>query len=126
MVAGGDTFINDMMDYCGFENIFSHIETISAISFDDIKEKNTELILLSSEPYPFKEKHKEEIQNELPDIKIKLADGEMFSWYGSRLLKSVDYFQTISSKYVSNSIVIIILFYLNMLLKLVIPYFCKN
>ncbi|MEO6844085.1 MAG: cobalamin-binding protein, partial [Ginsengibacter sp.] len=59
-----------------------------------IKEKNTELILLSSEPYPFKEKHKEEIEKHLPGISIKLTDGEMFSWYGSRLLKSVDYFHS--------------------------------
>jgi hypothetical protein len=50
--------------------------------------------LLSSEPYPFKLKHKEEIQMQLPEIKIKLVDGEMFSWYGSGLLKSVDYFQS--------------------------------
>ncbi|MEP6628698.1 MAG: helical backbone metal receptor, partial [Ginsengibacter sp.] len=75
--------------------IFSHIERYPQISLDDIKNQNSELILLSSEPFPFKEKHKEAMQKELPDMRIKLVDGEMFSWYGSRLLKSVDYFRSI-------------------------------
>ena len=94
MVAGGDTFINDMMGYCGLKNVFADRKRYPAIALDEIKEKNTELILLSSEPYPFKETHKKEIQKYLPEIQVKLTDGEMFSWYGSRLLKSVDYFHS--------------------------------
>ena len=92
MVAGGDTFINDMMRYCGFENIFSNQTRYPEIKLKEIEENHCELILLSSEPYPFKEKHKEEIQKIYPRIKIILADGEMFSWYGNRLLKSANYF----------------------------------
>ncbi|HEY5464158.1 MAG TPA: helical backbone metal receptor [Hanamia sp.] len=92
MVAGGDTFINDMMHYCGLENVFADQKRYPQISLNEIKEKNTELILLSSEPYPFKEKHKEQIQEQVDGIKIELVDGEMFSWYGSRLLKSINYF----------------------------------
>ncbi len=92
MVAGGNTFINNMMHYCGFENVFSNQNRYPQITLEEIKEHNCELILLSSEPYPFKEKHKEEIQQKLPGVKILLTDGEMFSWYGSRLLKATDYF----------------------------------
>ena len=94
MVAAGDTFINDMMPYCGLENIFFEKKRYPQISLEEIREKKCELLLLSSEPYPFKQKHKEEIQKQLPRIKIELVDGEMFSWYGNRLLKSVDYFQS--------------------------------
>lgn len=96
MVAGGNTFINDMMKYCGFENIFSNRNRYPEINLRDIKERNCELIILSSEPYPFKEKHKEELQKIFPGIKIILVDGEMFSWYGSRLLKAADYFTKIN------------------------------
>ena len=96
MVAGSDTFINDMMSHCGFENIFSDTKRYPSISLGELKEKNPEWILLSSEPYPFKEKHKEEIQEQLPGVKILLVDGEMFSWYGSRLLQSAEYFLTFS------------------------------
>lgn len=95
MVAGGGTFINDMMHYCGFENIFANLDRYPQISIEQIKNENGELILLSSEPFPFKEKHKEAMQKELPDMEIKLVDGEMFSWYGSRLLESADYFRAI-------------------------------
>ena len=98
MVAGSDTFINDMMHYCGLENIFSTLKRYPQITLEEIADKNCDLILLSSEPYPFKEKHKEEIQKQFPKIKIELVDGEMFSWYGNRLLKSVDYFQTFLNK----------------------------
>jgi ABC-type Fe3+-hydroxamate transport system substrate-binding protein len=94
MVAGADTFINDMMQYCGLENVYCDQKRYPDIALDEIKQKNVELILLSSEPYPFKEKHKQEMQRLFPKIKIELADGEMFSWYGSRLLKSIEYFQS--------------------------------
>ena len=94
MVAGGDTFINEMMQYCGLENVFADHKRYPKITLEEIKEKKVELILLSSEPYPFKEKHKEEIQKQVGVIKVELVDGEMFSWYGNRLLNSIDYFQT--------------------------------
>ncbi|HEY5369592.1 MAG TPA: helical backbone metal receptor [Hanamia sp.] len=94
MVAGGDTFINNMMSYCGLENVFADQSRYPEIMLDDLSNKGTELILLSSEPYPFKERHIDEIKKHLPGIKIMLADGEMFSWYGSRLLKSAEYFNS--------------------------------
>ncbi|HET7119022.1 MAG TPA: helical backbone metal receptor [Hanamia sp.] len=92
MVAGGDTFINDMMHYCGLKNVFENQKRYPQITLDELQEKNTEVILLSSEPYPFKEKHKEQIQKQMEKTKIELVDGEMFSWYGSRMLKSINYF----------------------------------
>ncbi|HXR83498.1 MAG TPA: helical backbone metal receptor [Hanamia sp.] len=94
MVAAGDTFINNMMGYCALENVFCQQKRYPEITLDEIKERDVELILLSTEPYPFKAKHCEEMQKRFPKIKIELADGEMFSWYGSRLLKSVEYFQS--------------------------------
>jgi hypothetical protein len=50
-----------------------------------------ELVLLSSEPYPFKQKHLDELSKLLPGTKIILANGEMFSWYGSHLLDAPAY-----------------------------------
>ena len=57
------------------------------------------MIFLSTEPYPFKEKDILELKKELPTTQIMLVDGELFSWYGSRLLKSVDYFNSITERY---------------------------
>ena len=113
MVAGGDTFINDLLNRCGFSNIFQHTKRYPEVSInkfsivnaaatvnshisavtDEID--NCELLLLSSEPYPFKQKHIDELQKMLPHTKIMLVDGEMFSWYGSRLRYSAEYFKNL-------------------------------
>ena len=93
MTIGGDTFIHDMLERCGFENIFSHQTRYPVIDINELKEKECELLLLSSEPYPFKQKHIAELQQHLPNTKIILVDGEMFSWYGSRLLQAPAYFK---------------------------------
>lgn len=90
MVAGGDTFTHQMMQHCGFQNVFAQTPRYPEISPDMLSE--TKLILLSSEPYPFKEKHIEEISKFAPRATIHLVDGEMFSWYGSRLLEAPAYF----------------------------------
>jgi hypothetical protein len=59
---------------------------------------NPDYVFLSSEPYPFKEKHRDEWQALLPKAKIKLVDGELFSWYGSRMLHSFDYFRALNEE----------------------------
>lgn len=91
MTVGADTFINFMLDKIGLKNICAAETRYPEISVEKIKELNPDLVLLSSEPYPFKEKHIEELKLLLPDAKILLVDGEMFSWYGSRLLKAPEY-----------------------------------
>ncbi len=102
MVAAGNTFINDMMNCCGLENIFSEQSRYPQITLEQIKEKDCRLLLLSSEPYPFKIKHVKELQDHLPGIRILLTDGEMFSWYGSRLLMAPGYFKSLLNEAVSH------------------------
>ena len=92
ITIGGDTFINNMLQYCGLHNTFEHLNRYPEISIGEIQNTNPQLLLLSSEPYPFREKHMSEFQQLLPNAKIILTDGEMFSWYGSRLLMAPDYF----------------------------------
>jgi ABC-type Fe3+-hydroxamate transport system substrate-binding protein len=93
MAAGHDTFINEMMKLCGFENVFTEKESrYPEVTAEEIIAARPEVILLSSEPYPFKEKHIEEFRSMLPNAKILVVDGEIFSWYGSRLLKAPQYF----------------------------------
>ena len=95
MTIGGDTFINAMMEAAGFENIFKDRTRYPEISIEELQMKNPECILLSSEPFPFKQKHIDELQPQLPGVRIMLADGQMFSWYGSRLIKAPAYFQNL-------------------------------
>jgi len=91
MAAGKNTFIDDILLINGMTNVITQ-ERYPSVTLAELKTLHCELILLSSEPYPFGEKHIEEIQTVIPEAKIILVDGEMFSWYGSRLVKAVQYF----------------------------------
>ncbi len=97
-VAKG-TFIHQMLQQCNFKNLIEDKEyRYPVLEDDEIRDLKPEYIFLSSEPYPFKEKHIDEIRKLSPRSKIVLVDGEMFSWYGSRLLKSVKYFESLISE----------------------------
>lgn len=98
MTIGSDTFIHAMLEAAGFENIFENKLRYPEITLEELSVANCQLLLLSSEPFPFKQKHIEEIQPQLPNTKIILVDGEMFSWYGSRLLKAPYYFQNLQQQ----------------------------
>ena len=93
MAVGAHTFIHDMLNRCGFDNVFSTLSRYPLISEEMLAEARPEYIFLSSEPYPFSGKHFTEFNQICPDAKIKIIDGEMFSWYGSRLIQSASYFQ---------------------------------
>ena len=100
MLAGKDTFIDDMMQHAGFENICNKLMPRYPVfwpgSFElpgDFELLKCQNILLSSEPFPFSKKHVKEFQSLCPEANIQLVDGEMFSWYGSRLIKAPAYFE---------------------------------
>ncbi|WP_209309641.1 hypothetical protein [Tamlana crocina] len=60
---------------------------------DSTPNTEVDLVLLSSEPFPFSEKHISEVQKYFPNANVLLVDGEMFSWYGSRLKEAFGYFK---------------------------------
>lgn len=96
MVAGADTFINQLLKLNCFENVFEDKGRYPIISLEELKQKDDlDLILLSSEPFPFKDEHAFEIGHYTNNAKIFFVDGEYFSWYGSRLLKAFGYFKKI-------------------------------
>jgi ABC-type Fe3+-hydroxamate transport system substrate-binding protein len=98
MTIGGDTFIHDMLHQAGFENIFAGRSRYPETSIEELQAADCRLLLLSSEPYPFQQKHIDELQVLLPNTKILLVDGELFSWYGSRLEKAPAYFQQLQQQ----------------------------
>lgn len=93
MTIGGDTFINNMLQHAGFENVFKDQKRYPITNLEQLKELPFEYLFLSSEPFPFKQKHVDELLELLPNKKITLVDGEIFSWYGSRLIKAPAYFK---------------------------------
>jgi ABC-type Fe3+-hydroxamate transport system substrate-binding protein len=92
MAAGQGTFIDSMLPYAGFQNVLQR-DRYPILTAEELCRLKPETVLLSSEPFPFRSKHVEELQKLLPESRILLVDGECFSWYGSRLLLAADYFE---------------------------------
>lgn len=88
MAVGRDTFIDHILGLNHFESVFADKNRYPEINISNLPE--VDLLILSSEPYPFQSKHFDEIP--IDNSKIKLVNGEYFSWYGSRMLKAFDYF----------------------------------
>jgi ABC-type Fe3+-hydroxamate transport system substrate-binding protein len=94
MAAGKETFINEMLLRAGFENMAEG-------RYPELTEKEwaqADVILLSSEPYSFREKHRQALQEQFPGKKVLLVDGELFSWYGSRMRKAGPYFMELRKR----------------------------
>jgi ABC-type Fe3+-hydroxamate transport system substrate-binding protein len=96
MATGQHTFIHDMLSRNGLRNAIM-TDRYPSLTLHDLSELRPDLVLLSSEPFPFTKKHIEELRAVLPNAKFMLVDGEMFSWYGSRLRFACDYFKTLFS-----------------------------
>jgi len=93
--VGKDTFIHDMLTRCGFQNCLENQLRYPELTSKQVTDLKPDLIFLSSEPYPFSNKQFPEFYKILPNSSIHLVDGEMFSWYGSHLIKACDYFKSI-------------------------------
>ena len=100
MVAGSNTFINEMLHINKFENIYHNKEgRYPEIELKKIRlEGDPDYVFLSSEPFPFNDTHAFEIGRYTHHATTIFVDGEMFSWYGSRLLKAFDYFKLLQAR----------------------------
>lgn len=94
MGVGSDTFIDAVLSQLGVSNVLARRERYPEIKLDELAAAVTEEVWLSSEPYPFAEKHRAEINAALPGVQVRLVDGELFSWYGSRMLRMAPYFKS--------------------------------
>ncbi|MCU7615839.1 helical backbone metal receptor [Chryseobacterium sp. PBS4-4] len=97
MTVGSDTFIHNILSEIGFENIFKNQTRYPEIHTEDLAE--ADVIMLSSEPFPFKEKHIAELKAFYSEKKIIIVDGEAFSWYGTHIAKCEDYFRDLIAEF---------------------------
>ncbi len=97
MVAGCDTHIDDVLKRCGLVNVFAmHAGRYPETTLEEIGQLVPEVVMLSSEPYPFTDTHVQEFAKRLPKSKVLRVDGETFSWYGARMLSAADTLQAIT------------------------------
>lgn len=88
MTVGSDTYIHSVLKNWNLENVYGTQKRYPKTTLQELRGKKPKLILLSSEPYPFKEAHKKAVEEMCTDSKVLRVDGEWFSWYGSRMLPS--------------------------------------
>jgi len=99
MVAGSDNFINELLKLNHFQNIYLDKGRYPEVEIRRMRlEGDPDLILLSSEPFPFKDEDAFEIGRYTHHAKTVFVDGEMFSWYGSRMLKALAYFKKLHER----------------------------
>jgi ABC-type Fe3+-hydroxamate transport system substrate-binding protein len=97
MLAGKSTFIDELLHKIGFKNCVQS-ERYPEFTDEQLIALKPDFIFLSSEPYPYKEKHIKRYENLFPTAQVVLVDGEYFSWYGSRLKIAPSYFQELLSR----------------------------
>lgn len=95
MAVGNDSIISDIISKMGLTNCLSHLKRYPTLTTQEIKSLNPDLLFLSSEPYPFSDKHIKAFKSILPNSKIILVNGEYFSWYGSRLQNTPKYLNSL-------------------------------
>lgn len=94
MAVGRKTFIHSMLQKAGYVNVIPGSDSrYPELTDQEIEKLNPEYIFLSSEPFPFNAVHQKSIQERFPLSKVVLVNGEMFSWYGSRMLPAAQYFK---------------------------------
>jgi ABC-type Fe3+-hydroxamate transport system substrate-binding protein len=98
MTVGSDTFIHSMMEKCGLINAFEDQLRYPVISAEEIISRDCNLLFLPSEPFPFSEKHVAEFERIFQGVQVLRVDGEMFSWYGSRMRLAPPYFKSLLSQ----------------------------
>lgn len=97
MVAGGDSFIDKMLSWAGYHNIFNSHFRYPTVELKELQTLNLDILFLSSEPYPFSISDAQELSGFFPNTIIQCVDGEAFSWYGSRLKNSAKYINELNS-----------------------------
>jgi ABC-type Fe3+-hydroxamate transport system substrate-binding protein len=101
MSVNGNTFIHDMLERCGFENVCAKYPgRYPELSQNEIQALHPDCIFLSSEPFPFSDKHIDWFARHFPGTKTMKVNGEFFSWYGSRLMDSAAYFSEIQKEFI--------------------------
>ena len=98
MSVNADTFTDALLRLAGGRNVFgSHADRFPAVTADEIAAAAPELVLLSSEPFPFRLEHARELSaaTGLEESAFRLVDGELLSWYGSRTPAGIDYAQSL-------------------------------
>ena len=95
MTVSRDTYVSRTLALFGLQTVPERSDARYP-KLDSLDVAGAELVLLSTEPYRFRETHVKEIR-EQTGKPVSLIDGEMTSWYGSRAIQGLRYLADFSS-----------------------------
>lgn len=99
MAAGRGTFINALLERCGFVNACAaEEERYPRVDLETLRARRPDYVLLSSEPFPFDESHRRELEAQLPGMRVILVDGRVFGWYGAHMATAGRYLASLSNE----------------------------
>lgn len=90
MAAGRGTYIDSVLAACGFDNAIGD-PRYPELTLSAMRDLEPDFVFLSSEPFPFRARHRQELAEAMPTPGIVHVDGEVFSWYGSRMTQIAPY-----------------------------------
>jgi ABC-type Fe3+-hydroxamate transport system substrate-binding protein len=94
MTINDDTFVHALLSNAGGVNVFGTMsERYPTITLEQLRDAKPDVVLLSTEPFPFAERHVDEIARStgIPRERIRVVDGELLSWHGSRTPRGIVY-----------------------------------
>lgn len=94
MSVNRDTFAHSLLAQAGGINLFADRgDRYPRIEPEELASGGADLVLLSTEPFPFRARHADELARAsgLPRAAFRIADGEYLSWHGSRTPDGIDY-----------------------------------
>ena len=94
MTVNADTFVQGLLGQAGGRNVFAdRTDRYPEIGLDELAEAAPDVVLLCTEPFPFEDKHVDELVRAtgLGRTRFRIVDGECLSWHGSRTPDGIDY-----------------------------------
>lgn len=85
MTISADTYGSTLLASIGVGNVYGdHASRYPTIDLVDVAWRQPDLVILPSEPYPFRDRHIAEISAALPFATVLLVDGQDLFWWGVR------------------------------------------
>jgi len=98
MTVNADTFVSALLGDAGGENVFAaHPDRSPTVTPTDLRSADPDTVLLSTEPFPFKPSHADELASltGIAPERFQIVDGELLSWHGSRTPAGIDYAESV-------------------------------
>lgn len=90
MLAGVDTYISRLFACAGWQNAIMGLERYPTVRVSELSTLSPDLIILSSEPYPFRRRDADRLKGEWPSAPpILKVDGRLLSWHGTQTLAAL-------------------------------------